>query len=64
MFKRSTGQLHFGMPECCLSVVCGKQIEVKRTSNDVTCRTGAGGDPDAAAIPVVDDDKARKVHVT
>ena len=39
---------------------------MKRTSHDKSdirkflVRAGAGGDPDAAAIPVVDDDKACK----
>ena len=47
--------------------MCGKQREMKRTSNEKSdinkflVRAGAGGDPDAAAIPVVDDDKACKV---
>ena len=62
-----SAQLHFGMPGRFLSVVCGKQREMKRTSHEKSdilkflVRTGAGGDPDAAAIPVEDDDMARKL---
>ena len=50
MFRRSTAQLPFGMPECVLSVVCGKQREMKRTSNEKS-----------EVLLVMDDDKAHKV---